>query len=79
MFDQIVGLVKEFPIGSFVLIFLSFCLLYYLFYGVFVTLPKNIMRHLTLHKHGYPPSHCDVDGKFKPEKADEKDEDGVDT
>ena len=77
MIEQLVGLVKQFPEGSFVLIFLVLCLMYCLFYGIFVTLPKTIMRHRTLHKHGYPPSHCDIDGKFKSKKENENEEDGV--
>lgn len=23
------------------------------------------LRHWNIHKHGYPPSHCDADGDFK--------------
>ena len=30
-------------------------------------LPSRIMRHWNIHKHGYPPPHCDVDGDFKPD------------
>lgn len=30
-------------------------------------LPNRIMRHWNIHKHGYPPVHCDADGDFKPD------------
>ena len=33
---------------------------------VFVNLPNRIMRHWNIHKHGYPPVHCDADGDFRP-------------
>ncbi len=35
---------------------------------LFVNLPNRIMRHWNIHKHGYPPAHCDADGDFKPLK-----------
>lgn len=28
-------------------------------------LPNRIMRHWNIHKHGYPPPHCDADGDFR--------------
>ena len=33
---------------------------------IFIILPNRIMRHRNIHKHGYPPVHCDADGDFKP-------------
>ena len=32
---------------------------------VVVNLPNRILRHWNIHKHGYPPPHCDADGDFK--------------
>ena len=32
---------------------------------LFFSLPTMIMRHINIHKHGYPPQHCDADGDFK--------------
>lgn len=29
-------------------------------------IPNRVMRHWNIHKHGYPPAHCDADGDFKP-------------
>lgn len=26
---------------------------------------NRILRHRNIHKHGYPPPHCDADGDFK--------------
>lgn len=36
--------------------------------GLFLRLPNIIMRHWNIHKHGYPPAHCDADGDFKEEE-----------
>lgn len=33
-----------------------------------IILINVIMRHWNIHKHGYPPSHCDADGDFKKEE-----------
>lgn len=30
-------------------------------------MPNRVLRHWNIHKHGYPPAHCDADGDFKPE------------
>jgi len=30
-----------------------------------VNLPDRMLRHWNIHKHGYPPMHCDADGDFK--------------
>lgn len=30
---------------------------------------NRFMRHLNIHKHGYPPAHCDADGDFKESEA----------
>lgn len=38
--------------------------------SVFVNLPNRIMRHWNIHKHGYPPKHCDADGDFRPDGDD---------
>ena len=38
--------------------------------GSLVNLVNRIMRHWNIHKHGYPPPHCDADGDFK--KIDEE-------
>lgn len=35
-------------------------------------LPNRVLRHQNIRKHGYPPSHCDADGDFKPEKKEEQ-------
>lgn len=32
---------------------------------LFINLPNRIMRHWNIHKHGYPPPHCDADGDFR--------------
>ena len=32
---------------------------------VAVNLPNRVLRHWNIHKHGYPPPHCDADGDFK--------------
>jgi hypothetical protein len=29
---------------------------------------NRIMRHRNIHKHGYPPAHCDADGDFRKEE-----------
>lgn len=36
-----------------------------------VVLPNRILRHWNIHKHGYPPPHCDADGDFKPSADDD--------
>jgi hypothetical protein len=37
-----------------------------------ITLPfrivNRVMRHWNIHKHGYPPPHCDADGDFEKEE-----------
>lgn len=38
--------------------------------NVMVNLPNRIMRHWNIHKHGYPPPHCDADGDFKKPEED---------
>ena len=30
-----------------------------------VEIITQTLRHWNIHKHGYPPKHCDSDGKFK--------------
>ena len=42
--------------------------------GIKFTLAMAInrpLRHMNIRKHGWPPSHCDADGDFKPNKCDE--------
>jgi hypothetical protein len=34
-----------------------------------LNLCNRIMRHWNIHKHGYPPPHCDADGDF-PEESE---------
>lgn len=49
---------------------------YWLMVYIFLEIPSRLirflinrpLRHVTLRKHGYPPSHCDADGDFKSEK-----------
>ncbi len=41
--------------------FLGFVILFELFLEFIL----KIYRQLNIRKHGYPPSHCDVDGNFK--------------
>lgn len=36
---------------------------------VVVNLPNRILRHWNIHKHGYPPPHCDADGDFIKEQS----------
>lgn len=51
---------------------------YWLFVGLLVGVPAQLLsfainrplRHWTIRKHGYPPSHCDADGDFKEENKD---------
>lgn len=31
----------------------------------------STLRHWSIRKHGWPPAHCDSDGKFKPKDEDE--------
>jgi hypothetical protein len=31
----------------------------------------RFIRHLNIRKHGWPPSHCDADGDFKPVKDED--------
>ena len=50
------------------LTFLLAVLVYSIFWGIFITLPNRILRHWTIRKHGYPPSHCDADGDFEKEE-----------
>lgn len=39
--------------------------------GTFLlTIWNRFWRHWNIRKHGYPPSHCDADGDFKPTKKD---------
>jgi hypothetical protein len=33
-----------------------------------VVLVKSVLRHWNIHKHGYPPPHCDADGDFRDEE-----------
>ena len=33
---------------------------------VLVVLPNRVMRNWNIHKHGYPPPHCDAYGDFRP-------------
>lgn len=47
--------------------FLAFVLTWLIGFYV-VALVNRIMRHWNIHKHGYPPAHCDADGDF-PEGA----------
>lgn len=35
---------------------------------------NRLMRHLNVRKAGWPPSHLDLDGDFKPEPVDEDDQ-----
>lgn len=44
----------------------SMLLLSLLLSGV-ISMWKTFWRHLTIKKHGYPPTHCDADGDFKQE------------
>lgn len=49
-------------------------LTFFLFMIVFQTIVScvtMICRHRTIHKYGYPPEHCDVDGKFKEKEEEE--------
>lgn len=39
--------------------------------GFSVKLVNRIMRHWNIHKHGYPPPHCDADGDFKETEKEE--------
>jgi len=36
------------------------------------TIWNRFFRHWNIRKYGYPPSHCDADGDFKPLPKDEK-------
>lgn len=36
-----------------------------LFQSILFTLPNRILRTITMHKHGFPPDHCDADGDPK--------------
>ncbi len=40
---------------------------------VVVNLPNRILRHWNIRKHGYPPTHCDADGDFRPKKGQSDD------
>lgn len=37
--------------------------------NVLLILPNRIMRHFNIHKHGWPPAHCDGDGDAKIEET----------
>ena len=43
---------------------LTFFLSWLVFHAIFATI-NRVMRHWNIHKHGYPPPHCDADGDFK--------------
>lgn len=43
-------------------------LMFYVAFNVTGNTINRIMRHWNIHKHGYPPAHCDADGDFKPEE-----------
>lgn len=46
---------------------------YWIVIYLFLSIPAKVisfainrsLRHWTIRKHGYPPSHCDADGDFK--------------
>lgn len=40
-------------------------ILVFIVFILIVQLPNIILRHLNIRKYGYPPPHCDVDGKFE--------------
>ena len=37
-----------------------------------IGIPNRVLRHWNIHKHGYPPPHCDADGDFKKEAKDDQ-------
>lgn len=43
-------------------IFIGFIIVIGLILRAFVVVVVAILRFFTIKKHGYPPSHCDVDG-----------------
>lgn len=45
----------------------GFCILS-LFTSITFVIWNRFWRHWNIRKHGYPPSHCDADGDFKPQK-----------
>ena len=51
--------------------FIGYWIIIFLFIGIPAKLIafaiNRPLRHWTIRKHGYPPSHCDVDGDFKKE------------
>ncbi len=46
---------------------LSFLIVYLLTYLIFQII-NRALRTINIHKHGYPPEHCDADGDFKSEE-----------
>lgn len=50
--------------------FIGCFLLCYLPFNCAFKICNRYWRHKTIQKIGYPPTHCDADGDFKPEKDD---------
>lgn len=60
---NILQFMVESPLLTFFLVLLILCGL--------DEMVKTFVRHLNIRKHGWPPSHCDADGYFKPEPEHE--------
>ncbi len=69
--EHLFGYLKECWIAGPFLVFIAISAVYYIIYGIFITLPLRLARYIIIYKHGYPPDHCGADGKLKKERVDE--------
>jgi hypothetical protein len=66
MITNVLEFMSDSPVLTFFIAFLIAIVLTEIA-GVCGNTCNRIMRHWNIHKHGYPPPHCDADGDFKTE------------